>query len=193
MAYTVFESTNMATTKFAERIFDAVAVANTENGTFGYLNGLATGEAVTYNFVPGTTTGLKAGDIVVADNPAWDVDTSKRTNQRRDKYIINAGIKFRARVIKKNDEMSFSIDGFTSATQATVTGTTNFNTTPVYVTIDSTTGKLAATTTKPTSAIVVGRIMRKRVEGGVLVTTAHTYGYKREMYDVKIIDFNVTE
>ena len=52
MAYTVFESTNMASTKYAERIFDAVSTEDIENGTFGYLDGLADGEDVTYNFVP---------------------------------------------------------------------------------------------------------------------------------------------
>lgn len=192
MAYTVFESTNMATTKFAERIFDAVAATNTENGTFGYLNGLATGEAVTYNFVAGTKSGLKIGDVVVADNPAWDVDTCKKTNQRKDKFIIEAGVRFRARVIRKNDEMSLSIDGFTSATQSVVTGVTDFKTTPVYVTIDTTTGKLVAATTKPESGVIIGQIMRKRISGGTLITTAGTYGYKREMYDVKIIDVDVT-
>ena len=34
---TVFESTNMKSSRFAERIFDAVAEEDIENGTFGYL------------------------------------------------------------------------------------------------------------------------------------------------------------
>ncbi len=190
MAYNVFESTNMASTKYAERIFDAVATANVENGTFGYLDGLATGEAVTYNFKAGTKNGLKIGDIVVADQPAWTEDTSRITNQRKDKFVIGAGVRFRARTVKKNDEFAVSIDGFTSATQSVVTGTTNFTTTAVYVSIDSTTGKLVAATTKP-SGVIVGQIMRKRITGGTLVTTANTYGYKRDMYEIKIIDVDV--
>ena len=43
MAYCVFESTNMGTTKYAERIFDAVFTEDVENGTFGYLDGLEDG------------------------------------------------------------------------------------------------------------------------------------------------------
>ena len=115
MAYTVFESTNMASTKYAERIFDAVAATDIEVGTFGYLDGLATGEVNTYNFVKGTKSGLTIGDIVVVDNPVWTEDTSRITNQRKDKFIIPAGTRFRARVVRKNDEFAESIDGFTSA------------------------------------------------------------------------------
>lgn len=192
MAFTVFESTNMGSTKYAERIFDAVATTDIENGTFGYLNGLATGEKVTYNFVAGTKSGLKIGDIVVVDQPAWDADTSRITNQRRDKFIIKAGTRFRVRVVKKNDEFAESIDGFTSATQSVVSAVTDFTTTAVYVSIDATTGKLVAATTKPESGVIIGQIMRKRISGGTLVTTAHTYGYKRDMYETKIIDVDVT-
>jgi hypothetical protein len=35
--YTVFDSVNMASTKYAERIFDCVCDENVENGTFGYM------------------------------------------------------------------------------------------------------------------------------------------------------------
>lgn len=191
MAYTVFESVSMGSTHYAERIFDAVATTDIENGTFGYLNGLATGEANTYNFVKGTTSGLKIGDIVVVDNPAWTEDTSKITNQRRDKYIIPAGTRFRVRVIKKNDEFGISIDGVTSATQSVVTSVTDFKSNAVYVSIDSTTGKLVAATTKPAGTVVVGKIERKRVTGATLVTTAHTYGSKTDIYEIRVIDVDV--
>lgn len=191
MSYTVFESTCMGTTKYAERIFDAVAATDIENGTFGYLNGLATGESNVYNFVKGTTSGLKIGDVVVADNPAWTEDSSKITNQRRDKYIIPAGTRFRVRVIKKNDEFGISIDGITSATQSVVTAVTDFKSTAVYVSIDSTTGKLVAATTKPNSTVAVGKIERKRVTGATLVTTAHTYGSKTDIYEIRVIDVDV--
>lgn len=183
----VFESTNMLSTRGAERIFDAVATTDIENGTFGYLNGLATGESNVYNFVAGTKEGLTIGDVVVADQPAWTEDTSRITNQRKDKFIIKAGTRFRVRVIAKNDEFGISIDGITSATQSVVTAVTNFTTTAVYISIDSTTGKLVAATTKP-SGVIVGQIMRKRITGGTLVTTANTYGYARNIYEIKVID-----
>lgn len=186
MAYTVFESANMAATYYAEKIFDAVASTDIENGTFGYLNGLSENGGVIYNFVKGTTSGLTAGDIVVADNPAWSEDTSRIINQRKDKYIIPAGTPFRARVIKKTDLFGISIDGFTAATQSVVTAVTNFKTTTVYVTIDSTTGKLVASTTAPESAIVVGKIERSRITGATLVTTANTYGSSKVIYEVRV-------
>ena len=185
--YNVFESTNMRSTgRYSARIFDAVATTDIENGTFGYLDGLNEDGGVVYKFVAGTKEGLKAGDVVVADNPAWDADNGMITNQRKDKYIIPAGTVFRARVIEKNDEFATAIEGVTAGTRSVVTAVTNFVTTKVYVTIDASTGKLAATTTAPQSGIMVGQIMRKRISGGKLVTTAHTYGYATDLYVVKV-------
>ncbi len=187
--YTVFESTNMGSTHYAERIFDAVATEDIENGTFGYLDGLAEGEAVIYNFKKGTKEGLKAGDIVVADNPEWDADTSKITNQRKDKFIIKAGTPFRVRVVKKNDEFAVSAEGFTAETQEKVVGTdgnpVDFATKKVYVGIDATTGKLVASDAESEGAMT-GQVMRKRITGGKLVTPVRSYGYSREMYEVKV-------
>ena len=48
--FAVFESTNMQSSHFAKRIFDVVANQDIENGTIGYLNGLADGYDVIYNF-----------------------------------------------------------------------------------------------------------------------------------------------
>lgn len=178
MAYTRFESTNMASTKYAERIFDAVATTDIENGTFGYLNGLADGESVTYNFVKGTKEGA---EVVVADNPAWSEDTTKITNQARRNYIIKAGTRFRARVIKKDDEFGITIEGVTPASQAAMKP-------KAFVTIDGTTGKLVASATAPSgSPIFVGEVMRKRVDGGRLVTAGNVnYGYSADIFEVKV-------
>lgn len=181
MAYTRFESTNMASTKYAARIFDAVATTDIENGTFGYLDGLATGESVTYNFKKGSKSGA---EVVVADNPAWSEDTSKIINQRRDNYIIKAGTRFRARVVKKDDEFGITISGFTPATQTTVD-------TGVFTTIDSTTGKLVASATSTSGAAFEGEVMRKRIDGGKIVTAGGTvYGGEDTIYEVKV---NVVE
>lgn len=177
MAFTVFESTNMASTKYAERIYDAIATTDIENGTFGYLDGLADNEDVVYNFVAGVQEG---NDVVVADNPAWDVDNSKITNQRKDKYIIPRGTRFRVRVVKKRDEFAISIDGFTEATKEDVD-------VDAYVTIDNTTGKLVASDSKTDDAVFEGKILRKKNKGGTLITTANTYGYSRVMYVVNVL------
>lgn len=178
--YTVFDSTNMASTKYAERILDAVATTDIENGTFGYLNGLADGETVVYNFVKG----YKAGEqVVVADNPAWDEDTSLTSNQRRDKYIIPAGTKFRVRVLKKGDNFGISIEGITTASQENAD-------VGAFLTIDSTTGKLVAAeataVSGSSSPVMEAVIESKRNVGGVVKTTAHNYGYTRVMYEAKV-------
>lgn len=175
--YTVFMSSNMASTKYAERIFDCVATENIENGTFGYLNGLADGETNIYNFKKGTKSGET---VVVVDQPAWNEDTSLTSNQRRDKFIIEAGTKFRVRVIKKNDEFGITVEGVTTATQ-------NKFDVGAYVTIDATTGKLVASETAPaTSAVMSAVVERKRTMGGTLATTAHNYGYSRVMYECRV-------
>lgn len=176
MAYTVFESTNMASTKYAERILDAVSTEDIENGTFGYLDGLADGEDVTYNFVKG----FKAGSpVVVVDQVVWDPDNCKKENQRRDKFINKAGTKLRVRVVKKTDEFAVSAEGFTDATRDKADKNK-------FVTIDSTTGKLVVSDTTSLSAAVEGKIMRKHIDGSVRTTVAHNYGYSRVMYEIKI-------
>lgn len=179
MAKNVFISTNMKSTKYAERIFDVVAAVDVENGTFGYLNGLATNQTHIYNFVPGTKAGLVAGEVVVADNPAWKEDTSRITNQRRDNYVIPAGTPFRVRVVAKNDEFGTAIEGVTSASQSAMD-------VGAYVTIDSSTGKLVASATAASTPIMEGKVMRKYVMGATLATAAHNYGLAKTIYVVKI-------
>ncbi len=176
--YTVFMSSNMASTRYAERIFDCVATEDIENGTFGYLNGLADGETNIYNFKKGTKSGET---VVVADQPVWTENTSLTSNQRRDKFIIEAGTKFRVRVIKKNDEFGITIEGVTVATQD------KFDV-GAYATIDATTGKLVASETAPSASAVMGVIVEHKDKmGGTLVTTAHNYGYSRVMYNCRVI------
>ena len=158
--YTVFESVNMGSTHYAERIFDAVADVDVENGTFGYLDGLVDGETHVYNFKAGTKAGEK---IVVADNPAWSEDTSRTVNQRKDKYIIPAGTKFRVRVVKVNDEFGITAEGITAATREKLA-------VGAYLTIDA----------------MEAVVERQRMIGGSLVTAAHTYGYSKVMYEARI-------
>ena len=173
--YTVFESVNMGSTHYAERIFDAIADVDVENGTFGYLNGLADGETNVYNFKAGTKAGEK---IVVADNPAWSEDNSRTVNQRKDKYVIPAGTKFRVRVVKVNDEFGITAEGITAETRAKLA-------VGAYLTIDAT-GKLVAKDAATGSAAMEAVVERQRMVGGSLVTAAHTYGYSKVMYEARI-------
>ena len=176
--YNVFESTNMGTTHYAARIFDAVCDVDVENGTFGYLDGLADGEAVIYNFKAGFKAGMP---VVVVDNPAWDYDTCRITNQRRDQYVVPAGTAFRVRTVKLLDEFATAIEGVTAATREKMQ-------TGAFVTIDGATGKLVAADAANTTGKVVmqGEVMRERVVGGTLSTVAYNYGYATKLYEVKV-------
>lgn len=174
--YNVFETTNMGAVHYAERIFDAVATEDIENGTFGYLDGLAEGESVIYKFVKGIKSGAF---VVVANNPAWDFDTSNKTNQRRDKFVIKAGTPFRAYVVKVNDEFATAVEGVTAATQEKMKA-------GAYVTIDATTGKLVADEATNSGAVMEGVVMRERIVGGTVATATNNYGYTTKMYEVRV-------
>lgn len=171
MAYTRFESQNMLSTHYAKRIFDAVCDTPVENGTFGYLDGVIESGSVIYKFVPGVKEGC---EIVVADQPAWTEDTSRMTNQRKDKFRIEADTPFRCRVVAKNDEMGFSTEGFVGEPDV-----------DKYVTIGAN-GKLEVADAPVEGAPMVGKIMRKRRDGSTLVTGVRTYGYACMMYKVKV-------
>ena len=182
MTYGVVESTNMASTHFAERIFDCVATQDIENGMFGYMDGLADGFSHIYNFVPGTKKGEK---VVMVDQPAWNEDECKRSNQRRDKFFVPAGMPFRVRVVKETDEFAVNIFAIEEASRATVADTTDFAANDVFVTVGDS-GKLVASTSSTDGAVMEGRVMRKRIYGGQLVTPLRTYGSAHELFTVKV-------
>lgn len=169
--YSVFESTNMASTHYAERIFDCVCVENVENGMFGHMEGVKTEGGVVYNFVKGLKEGYP---VLVVDQPAWTEDTSRMTNQRKDKFYVPAGTVFRARVVKVNDEFALSSEGFVGKPAI-----------DKYVSVDAN-GKLAVADAPVEGAVMVGKIMRKRQVGSTLVTGVRTYGYARVMHTVKV-------
>jgi len=174
--YGVFESTNMKSTRGAERIFDAVSTEAIENGVVGYLNGLATGESVVYNFAKGVNVGKQ---LVIVDQPAWTEDESLRSKQRKDQFIIPAGTKFRVRVLTINDEFAINRACVTTATQAALLEN-------AFLTVDATTGKFVAKSATTPDAPFEAQVMRKRIQGATLVTTANTYGYSTELYESKV-------
>lgn len=177
MRYTVFESTNMKSSRFAERIFDVVADEDVENGTFGYLGKQEDDGSHVYKF----EKGFKAGEtVVVADQPAWKEDYRRTADMRRDKFIIPAGTRFRVRVVAKNDEFGITIDGVTTASQSKMK-------IGAFLTIDETTGKLVASETASQSNPVMEAVVeRKRIVGGTLATAAHNYGYANEMFTARV-------
>lgn len=181
--YTVFESANMASTHFAERIFDCVSDKDVENGTFGYLGEQVEEGSHIYKFVPGVKDGEK---VVVADQPAWTEDTCRTSNQRRDKFIIPAGMPFRVRVVKRNDEFGITIEGVTEASREKMK-------VGAFLTIDKATGKLVAAE-KPaaqgepavTDVAMEAVVVRKRMVGANLVTPLREYGYENAMYEARV-------
>lgn len=172
---TVFESTNMASTKGAARIFDCVAEEVIENGMVGGLNGLAEGESHIYKFAKGTP---ENHNYVIVDQPAWTEDESRITNQRRDKFTIPAGTPFRVRVLAVNDEFAIDKTGFTSTSQEQVN-------VGAYAVVD-TSGKFKAQADKPDSGSYC-QIMRKRIMGGTLATAAHNYGHAVELFEMRVV------
>lgn len=171
MIHTVCETSNLRCVHYAERIWDAVADFDVDNGTLGYLEDVAVEGGVIYNFKAGTSEG-KA--VVLAHNPEWTEDTSCRLNQRKDKFFNAAGVPFRAYTIKEGDEFALSEAGFE--------GTPEIG---KYVSINAD-GKLAVADAPADGAVMVGKIMRKRQIGSTLVTPLRTYGYERMMYTVKV-------
>lgn len=178
--HTVFESVNMASTKYAERIFDCVCDEDIDNGTFGYMSELV--DRNIYKFVKGTKEGEK---VLVADMPAWDEDETSMLNQRRNRYYIPAGMPFRARVVKVNDEFGITIEGVSADTQETVTGQTDFMANDVFLTVGAD-GKLVASNAATDGAVMEARIERKRIHGRKLVTDMRQYGSDYAMYEARI-------
>ena len=169
--YSVCETTNLRAVHYAERIWDAVADFDVENGTIGYLEN-PSDEGVIHNFKAGTMAGKKP---VLVHMPEWTEDTSKKVNQRKDKFVNVEGIPFRAFTLAVGDEFALSPEGFSVEP---VVGQ--------YVTVDAN-GKLAiAGDAAPEGEVFVGKIMRKRQIGSTLVTKEREYGYARMMYTVKV-------
>lgn len=168
--HTVAETTNLRCVHYAERIWDAVADFNVDNGTFGYLENPKDG-GVIYDFKTGTSNGKAP---VMAHNPEWTEDTSRMTNQRKDKFFIEANVPFRAYTLHEGDEFALSAEGFAGKPEI-----------DKYVSINAD-GKLAVADAPVEGAAMVGKIMRKRQIGSTLVTGVRTYGYARMMYTVKV-------
>lgn len=177
---TVFDSVNMASTKYAERIFDCVCDTDVENGTFGYMGELV--DRNMYKFIKGAKAGEK---VLVADMPAWDEDESSVLNQRRKYFYIPAGTPFRARVVKVNDEFGITIEGISASTQEVVTDATDFMKEDVFLTVGND-GKLVASTDTTDDAVMEARIERKRLMGAKLITPLRQYGSDNYMYEARI-------
>ena len=169
--HAVCETTNLRAVHYAERIWDAVSDVDIDNGTLGYLDGQSEEGGVIYNFKTGTKEGAP---VVLVHMPEWTEDTSRMTNQRKDKFVNVAKVPFRAFTLAVGDEFSLSPEGFAGDPEV-----------GKYVSID-TNGKLAVSDSPVEGAVMVGKIMRKRQIGSTLVTGIRNYGYARMMYTVKV-------
>lgn len=170
--HAVCETTNLRAVHYAERIWDAVCDMDIDNGTIGYLEGLADGYTHIYDFKAGTKDGAS---LVLVHMPEWNADTSNRLNQRKDKFFNEAGIPFRAFTLKEGDEFALSEHGFAGDP---VVGK--------FVSVNAD-GKLAVADAPVEGAALVGEIMRERRIGSTLVTDLRTYGYERMMYTVRVV------
>ena len=168
--HAVCETTNLRAVHYAERIWDAVADVDIDNGTIGYLEN-PSDEGVIHTFKAGTMEGKAP---VLVHMPEWTEDTSNRLNQRKDKFFNPAKVPFRAFTLKEGDEFALSPEGFAGEP---VVGK--------YVSVNAD-GKLAVADAPVEGAVMVGKIMRKRQIGSTLVTKVREYGYARMMYTVKV-------
>lgn len=171
MVHTVCETTNLRAVHYAERIWDGVCDVDIDNGTIGYLDGQYEEGGVVYNFVKGVKEGFAP---VLVHMPEWTEDTSRMTNQRKDKFVNVAGVPFRCFTLREGDEFALSEQGFVGTPEV-----------GKYVSVDGE-GKLAIADAPAEGAVMVGKIMRKRQIGDTLVTPLRTYGYARMMYTVKV-------
>ena len=171
MAHTVCETTSLRAVHYAERIWDGICDVDIDNGTIGYLDGQHEDGGVIYNFVKGTKEGMSP---VLVHMPEWNYDTSRMTNQRKDKFFNEANVPFRCFTLHKGDEFALSETGFAGTPEV-----------GKYVSVDAN-GKLAVADAPVDGAVVVGKIMRKRRIGDTLVTPLRTYGYERMMYTVMV-------
>lgn len=178
--HAVFESVNMAATKYAKRMFDCVADEDIDNGTFGHMEELV--DRNIYKFVPG----VKAGEeVVIAHMPEWDEDESSKLNQRRCHFYIPAGMPFRVYTCDMSDEFGISIEGISADTQSIVSDETDFMANDVFLTVGDD-GKLVASTTSSDGALMEARIERKRLHGAKLITPLRQYGSDYAMYEARI-------
>ena len=175
--YTVFESTNMKSTRYAEPTRDAICDTDVENGTFGYLTDLEDGDTVVQKFVKGFK---ECETIVVVDQPVWDADTTYKENQRRDKFICEANTPFRVRVVGRNDKFAISKEGVTGESASLLKPN-------AYVTIDATTGKLVAKDSVTEGAKFEGKVRRKEIRSVTLNTAVRNYGYPLDMYVIEVV------
>lgn len=168
--HAVCETTNLRAVHYAERIWDAVADIDIDNGTIGYLEN-PSDEGVIHTFKAGTKEGES---LVLVHMPEWTEDTSNRLNQRKDKFFNPKGVPFRAFTLKKGDEFALSPEGFAGKPEV-----------GKYVSVNAN-GKLEVADAPAEGAVMVGKIMRQRQIGSTLVTKLREYGYARMMYTVKV-------
>ena len=169
--HAVCETTNLRAVHYAERIWDGIATEDIDNGTIGYLDGQYEDGGFIYNFVKGTKEGMSP---VLVHMPEWTEDTSNRLNQRKDKFVNVAKRPFRCFTLHLGDEFALSEQGFAGTPEV-----------GKFVSVDAN-GKLAVADAPVEGAVMVGKIMRKRQIGSVLVTGVRDYGYSRMMYTVKV-------
>ena len=172
----VIISTNMKSTHGAERIYDAVCDTDVENGMVGYLDELAVGEDVIYTFKKGTMAGKT---LVIVDQPVWDYDTTKRTNQCKDKFSVEVGTVFRVRTLAKGDEFGINNAAVTTASLGNLD-------VDAFLTVDNATGKFVASSSTTASAQFEAVVLRKKMQGATLITGVRTYGYANEIFEVGV-------
>ena len=139
--YNVVETTNM----WGAKCLSFQATSDIENGMLVAKGDLVTGETDIYTAAVPTTS----DEVYLVANPAWSYDDNRATDQNEENYINKAGVPFRVYQLKKDNKFKTYSTGITPITETKE---------PVavgqYITVDGSTNKPKAVTTKPTSGFV---------------------------------------
>ena len=94
---TVVETSKLLAVNGGEHIYSLISDSEVENGHIGYVGDIVDGEGIEIrSFEVFDVDTINKRRVVLAANPEWDYDESRRTNQAMCNYSNEANVPFRA-------------------------------------------------------------------------------------------------
>lgn len=144
--YNVVETTNV----WGAKCLSFQATSDIENGMLVAKGDLITGETDIYTAAVPTTS----DEVYLVANPAWSYNDNRATDQNEENYINKAGVPFRGYQLKKDNKFKTYSTAITPITSGSDESTTTAVAVGQYITVDGTTNKPKAVSTKPTSGFI---------------------------------------
>ncbi len=138
--YNVVETTNL----YGSKCLSFQANTDIENGMLVAKGDLVTGEMDIYT----ASVPTASDEVYLVANPAWSYDDNRATDQNEENYINKAGVPFRVYQLKKDNKFKTYSTGITPIDEDTAVAVGQ------YITVDGSTNKPKAVTTKPTTGFV---------------------------------------